>query len=215
MARPDLPPAVWLIPWAGLLILPAAGSGPIGSRLGVLFAELLLGLPALLATPPILRPEILPFPRLPRNWLLGAVLLAPLAAVLHALVALLVNHLFPMPSDLEETLRQALVPGSPAEALLIGASLLIVAPIMEEIFFRGLLPWLWKRHFPRGAVAVPALLFAVSHANPWAFPSLLLLGLLLGLLRERSGSLLPGILIHGAVNLLGYGLLQWPTPPGS
>ena len=208
---PRLPPAVWLIPWAGLILLPSAGQGPIGSRLAVLFAELLLGLPLLIATPRVLRPQILPVPPLGRRWRWAAALLALPVALLYQALHIGMTRLLPGSTDAEQAVRLALTPGSLPESLLIGSSLLLAAPVMEELFFRGLLPWLWQRRWRRGVVLGPALVFALSHASLPSLPSLLILGLLLGWLRQRSGSLVPGMVLHFAVNLTGFLMLWLPN----
>ena len=75
--------------------------------------------------------------------------------------------------------------------------------IFEEIGFRGvILPALQPTLSPRDAVIVSALLFMTLHLTAAAFPYLFLLGLVLGYLRLRSGSLLPGMLLHFTYNLL-------------
>lgn len=205
----DPPPAVWLIPPLALLILPSLGQGPLGSRLAVLFAELLLGLPVLLGTPASLRSGILPLRLASARWRLALCWAPlPLAALYQLLHAGWLRILPPDPAG-DAALRAALTPGTPLEAVLILSSLLVVAPVAEEIFFRGLLPWLWVRHLdPRGRVWGPALLFAAAHGSVRHLPSLLLLGLLLGWLRDRSGSLLPGMALHFAVNLGGWLMLH-------
>ncbi|QUW20983.1 CPBP family intramembrane metalloprotease [Sporosarcina sp. Marseille-Q4063] len=83
--------------------------------------------------------------------------------------------------------------------ILIGNSLL------EEFFFRGLLPSFFKNNFFR--LIIPSLLFAVYHVAiflPWFnLPILLLavLGLWVGgfifqMVNERSGTILPSWIIH-------------------
>lgn len=204
MERAELPLAVWLVPPLALLLLPPLGQGPVGSRVAVLGAELLLGLPVWLGTPGPLRSAILPWAPLGRRWA-AALLLAPLLAALHQFLHQAVQAwLLPDPASAQR-LRQALLPGSNLEAALILGSLLLAAPVCEEIFFRGLLPWLWRRHVgSRGVLWGPAALFAAAHGSPGLLPLLFLLGLALGWCRERSGSLLPGMVLHLCVNLAGW-----------
>jgi len=204
VGRAELPPAVWLVPPLALILLPPLGEGPVGSRLAVLGAELLLGLPVWLGTPLVLRSQILPWRRLAPGWW-AALALALLFAVLHHLLHVLAASWLPADPAATEALRQALLPGSALQAVIILGSLLLVAPVTEEIYFRGLLPWLWRRHLgPAGALWGPAALFAAAHGNPRGLPLLFLLGLALGWCRERSGSLLPGMVLHLAVNLAGW-----------
>ncbi len=101
-------------------------------------------------------------------------------------------------------------------ALWFGA--VVVAPIAEEAFFRGLLQtWLVNTLQNRWvAVIAAALVFAAMHASqPQAIPALVLLAVIMGYAYERSGALLPAILIHAVFNLK---TLVWHTlgafPPG-
>jgi membrane protease YdiL (CAAX protease family) len=202
--RAELPLAVWLVPPLALILLPPLGQGPVGSRLAVLGAELLLGLPVWLGTPGPLRREVLPWAPLGTRWK-AALALAPLLAVLHQSLHQAAQTWLPPDAAAVEHLRQALLPGSPLEAALILGSLLLAAPVCEEIFFRGLLPWLWRRHVgPRGVLWGPAALFAAAHGSLGLLPLLFLLGLALGWCRECSGSLLPGMVLHLFVNLAGW-----------
>ena len=70
-------------------------------------------------------------------------------------------------------------------------------PVFEEIFFRGFCYQILKRHwgmFP--AMISSAVLFALIHANLFAFWPIFILGLALAWIFEKRGSLLPGIILH-------------------
>lgn len=91
---------------------------------------------------------------------------------------------------------------------LAGAFMLVVvlAPIAEELLFRG---WLftalrWRCGF-RWALWVTAVLFAIAHWESSHLYALAILpmGLALGWLRERTGSTRATILFHGLYNLAG------------
>lgn len=77
----------------------------------------------------------------------------------------------------------------------------------KEIAFRGFVfAGLLKRMRPWPAILVSSFLFAAFHMNVFLLPPLFLLGILLGVVALRSGSLLPGIVLHGssyALLLLG------------
>ena len=77
----------------------------------------------------------------------------------------------------------------------------MVAPLWEELFFRGLVfKSFLERYSVRKAVVASSLLFALFHLNPWqaivAFP----IGVLNAWLVLRTGSLVPGMLAHFATN---------------
>lgn len=88
----------------------------------------------------------------------------------------------------------------------------IGAAIQEEVIFRGLLQTTLARQVPgtislfgvsfSSAAIVIALLFGLIHmkVNPVTAAAAFMLGLLSGELRDRSGSLLPGILVHAIFN---------------
>lgn len=74
----------------------------------------------------------------------------------------------------------------------------------EELAFRGfILTGLRRRLGPWTAVALTAFLYALYPMNVFQFVPLFLLGLVLGVLATRSGSVLPGLVFH----LLFAGLL--------
>jgi len=79
----------------------------------------------------------------------------------------------------------------------------IVAPIVEELIFRGLILHGFRRNY-NGFVAVfmSALLFALFHLNPWQFPATFVLGLLLGWIVIRTNSIVLSILGHSINNFL-------------
>lgn len=75
----------------------------------------------------------------------------------------------------------------------------IAAPICEEICFRGMLFSGIRERMPSFAAAlVSGLIFGALHATTGvtAVPPLVVLGTVLALLYERTGSILPGILLH-------------------
>ncbi len=80
----------------------------------------------------------------------------------------------------------------------------IGAPIIEELFYRGLLFRSLERRFGEGWVPVAgsAALFAASHFQPLQFPALALLGVVLALLVRRTGRLGPAIATHMVFNLV-------------
>jgi len=93
----------------------------------------------------------------------------------------------------------------PVQVLLI----VIAAPVSEEICFRGMLFGGLRTRMPRLAAAfVSALIFGALHALTGisAVPPLIFFGFVLALLYERTGSILPGILLHmlnNSVALIG------------
>jgi membrane protease YdiL (CAAX protease family) len=83
----------------------------------------------------------------------------------------------------------------PVQVLLI----VIAAPVSEEVCFRGMLFGGLREKLPRlGAALLSGLIFGGLHAvtGVSAVPPLIVFGFLLALLYERTGSIVPGILLH-------------------
>jgi len=80
----------------------------------------------------------------------------------------------------------------------------VLAPLAEEVFFRGLLQSLLRRvlHGPRAAIVATSIFFALIHApaEPQAVPSLFALSLAMGYNYERTGRLVSPIVIHAIFN---------------
>jgi len=75
------------------------------------------------------------------------------------------------------------------------------APIVEELFFRGLLQRsLLRRTGPVAAVATSSVVFGVTHFQLLQFPALVAFGAVLGTLAYKTGRLGPGIVAHMAFN---------------
>lgn len=76
-----------------------------------------------------------------------------------------------------------------------------VVPFAEELFFRGLIyGWLRQRMSVSAAAVVSGLGFAVLHGIWWLIPALALLGIVLALVYERSGSIWASVVTHGLFN---------------
>jgi membrane protease YdiL (CAAX protease family) len=86
---------------------------------------------------------------------------------------------------------------TPADWTLIVVRALLLAGIAEELLFRGILfGWLRRRLSAWPVILITTTLFTVEHIYPLVFPLVILLGLALGWLREKSGSILPGLMLH-------------------
>lgn len=77
----------------------------------------------------------------------------------------------------------------------------VVPAFCEELMFRGLMQnWIERRWGGKAALIVPSLLFALLHLSLQGFASLVVIGLLLGRLRQLSGGLWLPIAFHGIYN---------------
>ena len=80
----------------------------------------------------------------------------------------------------------------------------LLAPLAEEGVFRGAVQ---RRAQPLGrgqAILLQAVLFALQHGSAAAMAYALVCGLALGALRDRTGKVWPGTLLHTLNNLLVF-----------
>lgn len=144
-----------------------------------------------------------------RPW---AVLFWSVVAALGAVVPSLwvQEHLPSLPNLIEEDMTQLL---SSRWGYLV---VCLLAPVAEELVFRGaalrsLLEWRQQR--PWAMIAVSALLFAMAHLNPAQMPHAFVIGLLLGWMYWRTGSILPGVAFHWANNTAAYVMVKFYPDP--
>lgn len=197
----------------------------LGGALPVRASVVLL---AFLAAPVLLmalllttRPRLTLGLRLPHpGYVLVGVLLLPLAELTyHGL------HQFPRILELLRDRRSLLgevleepAPGS-ARPLWGGFSttvlfLVVLPAVAKELAFRGLiLNGLRQRLGVVPASLLSAFLFALYHMNVFLLVPLFCLGVVLGVLAVRSGSILPGIVTHVGCNLLMLGGTLIPSLP--
>lgn len=99
----------------------------------------------------------------------------------------------------------------------------LLAPLSEEIVLRGavlrsllskpLLAGRSERVNAWTAIAISAVFFALIHFNPAQMPHAFMIGLLLGWMYWRTGSILPGVAYHWANNSIAYILYNiYPNP---
>jgi hypothetical protein len=102
-----------------------------------------------------------------------------------------------------EWFSEDLVWGSQAALAVALVELLILAPLFEELVFRGLLYGTLRRRLGMpGAAVISAGAFAVGHGYGLAgLASVFTAGVLYAWAYERTGSLLPGMAAHAAGNL--------------
>lgn len=139
---------------------------------------------------------------------------APIVIGLIALTALVGEALgYPKPPVAHEMLRMMRESQSALAVALLVVSAVLLAPFFEEVMFRGLLQSVLLNYLGPGrrwaVVVLAALLFTMVHlsAVAWqALPGLFMLGLVLGWLYERRGSLWPAIVLHVGFNAANTGL---------
>ncbi len=101
--------------------------------------------------------------------------------------------------------------GDRVPMILLAISALVLAPMGEELLFRGLV---FRRIAAQGsswpeAYALSAAVFAAIHTNPVGFLIYLWLGLVFAESYRRSGRLWVAMLVHAGNNAFALSLLIW------
>ncbi len=105
--------------------------------------------------------------------------------------------------DLEAPVRQVTDTAHGASFILLSIVVVVGAPLVEELFFRGLvLRSLQRRVGDTWAVLGSALVFGVAHFELLQLPALVALGIILGIMAVSTKRLGPGIFTHAAFNLV-------------
>jgi uncharacterized protein len=104
-----------------------------------------------------------------------------------------------LPSGLEDADQNVLL------AVATGMLLIVVAPLAEEVFFRGFLYQAFRNSFGvlPGAL-LSALIFGAIHLEFFKLVQLAILGVILALLFEKTRSLWSPIILHAVNNTLAY-----------
>ena len=134
----------------------------------------------------------------PEAWI-GLLLLAPLLGLNYMYHEMFLRSLLPKDSMMFLDRLRADVT---SEATIVFAFCIFPA-ITEEIAYRGLVQhWLQAAIVPWKAIVFASFLFAVTHCSILSLPYLLLVGMLLGWTKWRTGSLYPSMLIHFLHNFI-------------
>lgn len=118
----------------------------------------------------------------------------------------LTQALFPPPEQLLK-IGELLKITDWRSALMVIGVVVIAAPLVEELIFRGFLQRVLERRLGdiTRAVLISALLFALMHFNIWWAVQIYILGVFMGYLAWRTDSILPSFIVHAFNN--GWSIL--------
>src|ERR1035437_493833 len=110
----------------------------------------------------------------------------------------------------QEAVQALRITESLCDRCALGAAAIFLAPVAEEMLFRGVLyPAVKRIGFPRLALWGTALVFAMVHCNLVTFVPLLLLAVALTVLYEKTGNLLAPMVAHSLFNAMNFAMVYW------
>ncbi len=187
--------------------LAAAATGPFIGLEGTTAAGNITGL-ALMTWAGVRRSgapatEVLSLRPLRPGLLVPLVGMALSGSVLAAEIGNWVEELFPLPEVLRDILLYLLRADTWIGFIWRAALLALMAPVTEELMFRGVFQHgLVANYGPVKGICVASVCFGVFHLIPWQVVGATLIGLLLGTVVHRTGSILAGMVLHAAWNFL-------------
>lgn len=93
--------------------------------------------------------------------------------------------------------------GTPLEMSLMVCLIVVVAPVCEELVYRGFLFRYFNRRMSRElSIATASLIFALMHFNLYSFMPLFVLSIALCLVYRVSGNIVSSITVHALFNLV-------------
>lgn len=117
----------------------------------------------------------------------------------------LLVRLFGDPGGSNPLLELVLESRDPLALSLLAMTAVVLAPLFEEVIFRGtLLPVLARRTGSLTGVVLSGLLFGMAHISIGELAPLTVLGIGLALLRLSSGRLFPCVLMHALWNAVTF-----------
>lgn len=144
---------------------------------------------------------------------LVAVIALPLVWYLQGLAIDMMNYFHYAPQE-QEAVRMLRETPTAARQIYLGVMAILLAPVVEEMLFRGILyPLVKQTGFPRLALWGVAILFALVHQNLMAFMPLVFLALVLTLLYEWTDNLLACIVVHSLFNAVNFARLFFLNQP--
>ena len=138
---------------------------------------------------------------IPINSILPVVILSLGTIILSDEIDRLIGLVFPRP-DYIEKMTELFQFDNPLYAFLLVFATVIIAPFSEEVLFRGFLQQFLENHWKdvTKAVLITSLFFAAIHMNPGWVIQIYLLGIILGYLAWKTGSVFPGLILHSLNN---------------
>ncbi len=117
---------------------------------------------------------------------------------------------WPPNPEMEKLVNDLFLPLLQAQPVLTALFVGVFAGVFEELLFRGPIQTaLMRKTRPWTAIMVTALIFAAAHLDLHGLPIRFALGIGLGWVVWRTGSIVPAILFHGLYDAVTLGMAAW------
>ncbi len=100
-------------------------------------------------------------------------------------------------------------PETMMQAIVLGFTVIVAAPLVEEPMFRGFVLRGWLPVGNTAAILVSGILFGMLHGQLAQLVALIIVGILLGVVALRSGSIIPAMALHATFNALSFAAILY------
>ncbi len=134
----------------------------------------------------------------------GLILLTTSVILIFSLIVWLVPSF-----NADQAQNNALTYGSSGVGLWLSfVAAVVVAPIVEELYFRGvILPVFMRRFGTFFGILLTSVLFALLHFQPNVVVYTFILAIILAIIRLRLKSVIPSMLLHAFNNLIAFSII--------
>lgn len=182
---------------------PAEESSPLITALALFTGQTLMAIPVLIYFSSRKQPLLksIRFTTVPGNTLFYTLVSGLGLLILFDEIDRILTYFIQLPEPLFD-LSPYLKAEAPLTAIMLVLTMVVFAPVGEEIVFRGFLQRILEKTWkdPTRAVLVTSMFFALIHLNPFWLIQIYMWGVVLGYLAFHTGSIIPGILLHGLNN---------------
>jgi len=175
----------------------------MGTQLLLLIAELFLPIPIIYWAGRMRTNlgELLRIRAVAPDTLIAAVIVSIGLTVIIDELDRLIQIILPLPENLVQIGEMMQVTDWRSALLVIGV-VVLAAPLIEELMFRGFFQRIleYRQNDVTKSVLLSAMVFALIHFNPWWIVQIYLMGLFMGYMAWRTNSIWPSFILHAINN---------------
>ncbi len=142
------------------------------------------------------------------------IFIAPALIFLLSELMVLQNLYLPAPEYYREAIKRlGSEPGNPFEFIQVIILISLLPGICEELMFRGVvLSGMLQKLSAARSIILAAVVFGAFHLSPYHFMPVFLIGLVLGYITVRTGSIFPAMFVHVLYNAVAFSVREISGP---